>query len=307
MPSAPESHDIIALALAEDLGVPPSLFAPGAGSSPDLLERDATSAAVIPLSAGFGGRIVAREEAVVCGLPLAESVWMTLARATGLAEQMMPEVFPLVAEGARVKAGTPVAEVSGPARVILAGERTALDFVMVLSGIASEASRWQEAAGPGLDVCDTRKTWPGMRALSKYAVRVGGATNHRAGLWDMVLVKDNHLRAAGGVGQAIAAARAARPGLLVEAEADSVEAAIAAAEAGADIVLLDNMDDAALAECVRAVGQVRSRTGRRCLTEASGGITYTRLASLRAAGVDRVSSSAITLAPPVDFGLDELT
>lgn len=308
MPSAPDAHDIIALALAEDLGVSADVFAwGGAGpAKPDLLDRDATSGTIIPPSAHFEGRIVARADAVVCGLPVADAVWVLLARACGADEEEAVDVFPLVAEGAHVVAGMAVAEVSGPARLVLAGERTALDFVMVLSGIATEAARWQAAAGPALAVCDTRKTWPGLRALSKYAVRVGGATNHRAGLWDMVLVKDNHLRAAGSIEAAVAAARAAHPELAVEVEADSPQIAVTAAEAGADIVLLDNMDDAALADAVAAIEAVCSQTDRECLTEASGGITYERLALVRLTGVDRVSSSAITLAPPIDFGLDEV-
>ena len=122
----------------------------------------------------------------------------------------------------------------------------------------------------------------------------------------MVLVKDNHLRAAGGVAEAILAARTARPGLLVEVEADTVESAVAAAQAGADMVLLDNMDDDTLLVAVESVRAVCAAAGHPCLTEASGGINYERLEALRATGVDRVSSSAITLAPPVDFGLDEL-
>jgi nicotinate-nucleotide pyrophosphorylase (carboxylating) len=225
-----------------------------------------------------------------------------LARAAGLADHI--EIFPLRAEGSVVAPGTPVAELAGSARAVLSGERTALNLLMTLSGIATEARRWSEAAGPNLAVLDTRKTLPGLRALSKYAARVGGATNHRAGLYDMVLVKDNHIRFAGGVGPAVSAARANAPGLLVEVEADTLEQALEAVAAGADLVLLDNMDDEALAAVVgvRAAAQA---AGRAVLTEASGSIRFERLAALRATGVDRVSASAITLAPPLDFGLDE--
>ena len=200
-------------------------------------------------------------------------------------------------------AGTPVIEVEGSARVVLAGERTALDFLMMLSGIATEARRWQAAAGERSRVLDTRKTLPGLRALSKYAVAVGGAHNHRAGLWDMVLVKDNHLAHAGSVTAAVEAARASAPGLRVEIEADTLEQALEAARAGADIVLLDNMDDAALTAAVRAL----RAAGATCEIEASGGIHFERLGALAATGVDSVSSSAIALAPPADFGLDERT
>jgi nicotinate-nucleotide pyrophosphorylase (carboxylating) len=176
---------------------------------------------------------------------------------------------------------------------------------MALSGIATEARRWQEEAGDGLAVCDTRKTMPGLRALSKYAVRVGGAHNHRAGLYDMVLVKDNHIRFAGGVGAAVRAARRHAPELAIEVEADSIEQAEEAAAAGADIVLLDNMDDAVLTDVAVLVKTVAHEAGHPILTEASGGITFERLAALRETGVDRVSTSAITFAPPLDFGLDE--
>lgn len=298
----PECDAAIAAALAEDLGVPiDRLFQPGDAG---LLARDVTSASVVSAETRFSGRIVAREACVVCGLPVIEKVLAMLAAAAGRAGEV--EVFPLVAEGSSVTAGTPVAEVSGPVRVVLAGERTALDFMMVLSGIATVAARWQAEAGDHLAVTDTRKTLPGLRALSKYAVSVGGAHNHRSGLWDMVLIKDNHIAYAGSITAAVAAARAAHPGLDVEVEADTVSQATEAAAAGADIVLLDNMDDVTTAEAVLAV-RAASPAQRRCLTEASGGITFARLAALRAAGVDRVSSSALTLAPVVDFGLDELT
>jgi nicotinate-nucleotide pyrophosphorylase (carboxylating) len=236
----------------------------------------------------------------VCGLAVAARVFEMLAEAAGVEP---PECFPLVPEGAHVRAGDRVLEVTGDARVVLAGERTALDFLMVLSGIATRARAWQQAAGPGLRVLDTRKTVPGLRALSKYAVRVGGASNHRAGLYDMVLVKDNHIRAAGGIARAVSETRRSHPSLAVEVEADDAAQAAEAAAAGADVVLLDNMDDARLAEAVAAV---RSATpaGGRCEVEASGGVTLERLPRLAGIGVDRVSASALTLAPPLDFGLD---
>lgn len=295
----PDARSLIAAALAEDLGVGVEALAPGAGTAA-LLARDVTGS-LLPADAVFSGVITAREAGVVCGLPIAQHVFTLLASAAGTAPA---ELFPLVAEGARVPAGTGVLEIDGPARVVAAAERTALDFMMVLSGIATAAAEWQTAAGPELAVCDTRKTVPGWRVLSKYAVRVGGATNHRLGLYDMVLVKDNHRAALGGVAAAIARAREDAPDLPVEVEADTVEQAAEAAAAGADMVLLDNMDDETLA---RAVDRVRAATpaGRTCLTEASGGMTIDRLPGLRAAGVDRVSTSAITMAPPLDFGLDE--
>lgn len=297
----PDFDDVIAASLGEDLGVPPETFRGGVHPEIPLLERDATSISVIPADASFAGRIVAREDAVVCGLPAVERTFALLSRAAEIAVPV--EVFPLVAEGTRVAAGTPVAEVTGSARAVLAAERTALNLLMTLSGIASEARRWQDEAGRTLTVVDTRKTLPGLRAASKYAVRIGGAQNHRIGLWDMVLVKDNHLRAAGGVAAAVKAARTVRPGLGVQVEADTVEVAEQVARSDADMVLLDNMDDATLAEAVRRVRAAPG--GRGVVIEASGGIRFERLQALARAGVDRVSTSAITLARPRDFALDE--
>ena len=293
----PPCDDLLATALAEDLGVTAGAILEPRPGTVTLLDADVTSSATVPDEV-FAGAIVAREAGVVCGLPVVARVFELL----GMAAGVEVECFPVVAEGADVEPGTAVLEIDGPARVVLAGERTALNLLMTLSGIATEARRWQRAAGSALAVCDTRKTLPGLRALSKYAVRVGGAHNHRAGLYDMVLIKDNHIAHAGGVGSAVQAAKRAYPDLLVECEADTVAQAVEAAAAGADYVLLDNMDDAMLARAVRAV---RDAAGDRpCLTEASGGITFERLAGLATTGVDRVSTSALTLARPLDFGLD---
>ena len=299
----PDVAEIVALALAEDLGVDAARFLPGASGSPQLLARDVTSASAVGLDARFAGRIVSRGNAVVAGLPVVAAVYEALSRAAGLFDAV--EVFPLVAEGAHVRPGTPVAELEGVAAAVLAGERTALDFLMLLSGIATETSHWVEAAGSDLAVCDTRKTIPGMRALSKYAVAVGGGTNHRMGLFDMVLVKDNHIRHAGGITAAVAAAKQAHPELLVEIEADTLDQALEAARAGADLVLLDNMSDAELSEATGAVHEIARRAERLVQVEASGSIARDRLPALKRAGVDRVSTSALTLARPVDFGLDE--
>jgi len=176
----------------------------------------------------------------------------------------------------------------------------------MLSGIATETARWVAAAGSNIDVCDTRKTPPGLRALAKHAVRVGGGANHRMGLHDMVLVKDNHIAAAGGISAAVVAVRASHPDLLVEVEADTIEQAVQAVEAGADLVLLDNMPDDVLAAAVLAVRGTAESLGRTVITEASGGIRFERLSALAETGVDRVSTSAITMGVPViDFGLDE--
>ncbi len=294
----PASDTLVAMALAEDLGMEPERFL-GRRGARSPLDADVTTASTVPADAVFTGRVVAREEGVVCGLPLIERVFALLAQA---ADVEPAECFPLVAEGADVAPGEAVLEIEGSARLVLAGERTALDILMILSGIATEARRWQREAGPSLVVTDTRKTVPGLRMLSKYAVSVGGAANHRSGLYDMVLIKDNHIAHAGSVAAAVEAARRMHPELLVECEADSIEQAVEAARSGAHYVLLDNMDDETL---TRAVTAVREAAGdRHCLTEASGRITFERLATLAATGVDRVSASALTMARPLDFGLD---
>lgn len=303
MYTTPDLESIVAAALAEDFGVEPTAFLRGAKPDLSLLERDVTSHAVIGVDAAFSGRIVARQDCVIAGLPVADAVFERLSAAAGLFEPI--DFFPLVAEGSHVAAGTPVAEVDGLAVAVLAGERTALDFLMVLSGIATRVAQWVAAAGPGLEVLDTRKTVPGLRALSKYAVVVGGGVNHRAGLYDMVLVKDNHIARAGGITAAIGRARLRHPGLEVEVEADTIEQAVEAVGAGADIVLLDNMGDAELAQAVAACRAAADERGRPVITEASGSIGVARLPGLAATGVDRVSASALTMAPPVDFGLDE--
>ena len=299
----PDITDIVALALAEDLGVSPDAFAPGVVSA-DLLARDVTSFSAIGLDRRYSGRVVAREGAVVAGLPVAAAVFDTLSNAAGLVDPV--EAFPLVAEGARVKAGTPVLEIEGIAVAVLAAERTALDFLMLLSGIATETARWVKAAGPDLAVCDTRKTAPGLRMLSKYAVAVGGGANHRAGLFDMALMKDNHIRSAGGIRAAVESVQLAHPDILVEVEADTLAQAKEAVEAGADLVLLDNMSDELVEEAVLAVRELAEQLGRTVLTEASGNISRDRLPALRTIGVDRVSTSALTMGVRVvDFGLDE--
>ena len=301
----PDVRDIVSLALAEDLGVPATRFARGAAPSSDLLAQDVTSFSAIGPDARFEGRIVAHQRCVVAGLPVVQAVFEVLSTAAGLFEPI--DVFPLVAEGARIQAGTPVLEIEGVAAAVLGGERTALDFLMMLSGIATETAAWVKEAGPRLSVCDTRKTVPGLRGISKYAVAVGGGINHRAGLFDMALLKDNHIARGDGITAAVESIRLAHPHLLIEVEAETLAQAIEAVEAGADLVLLDNMSDTLLAEAVLEISQRAEELGRSVLTEASGGIRRDRLPALRAAGVDRVSSSALTMGvSAVDFGLDAI-
>lgn len=299
----PDIARTVAVALAEDLGVDPRSLEQGQVLGPELLARDVTTASTADSESLFAGVVRARQECVVAGLPVAAEAFESLSRCSGLFEPV--EFYPLVAEGAHVPAGTAIAEVEGLATVVLAAERTALDFLMVLSGIATRTAQWVEEAQGQFDVCDTRKTIPGLRELSKYAVRVGGGTNHRAGLFDMVLIKDNHLRQAGGITAAVGRARLRHPSLTLEVEADSVEQAVEAVRAAADIVLLDNMDADTLARAVSACREAAADAGRDVLLELSGNVSLARVTELRESGIDRVSSSALTLAPPIDFGLDE--
>jgi len=301
---SPDSSSIIKLALAEDFGVSSDLFGSAAFGDPSLLERDVTSFSAIGPDARFSGTIVARQRCTVAGLAVVAEVYDMLSAAAGIIDPI--EVFPLVAEGTRVDVGTPVAQVEGVAVAVLAGERTALDFLMQLSGIATQTAAWVKAARGRFAVCDTRKTPPGLRALAKYAVSVGGGVNHRFGLHDMVLIKDNHILRAGGITAAVGKARAAHADLPIEVEADSLPQAIEAVAAGADMVLLDNFSDVELAAAVLEVRSAAEKTGRTVLIEASGGITLARVPALRASGVDRVSTSALTFgAAVIDFGLDE--
>ena len=218
---------------------------------------------------------------VVAGLDVARAVFAEVA---GVA----PLVFtPKVADGDRVVPGDVLASLEGPAAVLLTAERTALNLLQRLSGIATATRAYVDAAGGRITVLDTRKTTPTLRALEKYAVRVGGGTNHRFGLFDLILIKDNHVRLAGGIGPAIAKARAASPGLRVEVEAQSVEEAAEAATSGADIILLDNLSTP---EIRRAVTLIAGRAK----TEVSGGVTLARIPELATTGADFVSVGALT-------------
>ncbi len=242
---------------------------------------------------------MARDAGVVCGLPMVARVYELLAAAAS----SHVECYPAVAEGADVTPGMPVMEIEGSVRAVLAGERTALNLLMVLSGIATEARRWQRAAGPDLAVTDTRKTLPGLRALSKYAVRVGGAHNHRAGLYDMVLIKDNHIAYAGSIAEAMAARQAFEPESARRVRSGDGAAGCRGGLGGRRLraARQHGRRDARRSRWRRCA---RPRARRVCLTEASGRITFERLPALAAAGVDRVSTSALTFARPLDFGLD---
>lgn len=258
---------------------------------------DVTSAWTVPAGAQARARVVAREEAVVSGLPLAAVVF---------AEVDPAVVFtPLVAEGSVAPPGTWLAEVTGPVRSVLAAERVVLNFLTHLCGVATQSDRFARAvAGTGATVVDTRKTTAGLRYWEKRAVRHGGCGNHRFGLFDMVMIKDNHLVAAGGVAAAVAAARAAAPfGMRIEVEVEDEAGLREALAAGADIVMLDNMTPAELRHCVVLARELRPDV----VLEASGGVTLATVHAIAQTGVDIVSSGALTSgAPPVDLGLDFL-
>ena len=245
----------------------------------DVGEGDVTTDATVAEDAVGTAEIVLREPGVVCGLGAAEAVFRALD----------PELRfeRLVDEGATVTGSTPVARVSGPERAILTGERTALNFLGRLSGIATLTRRYVDAvSGTGAAILDTRKTTPGLRALEKHAVAAGGGRNHRFGLDDGVLVKDNHLRAAGSVAAAVERVRAATL-LPVEVECDTLEQVSEALDARVDAILLDNMS---LAELRAAVARARGRAR----LEASGGVTLDNVLAIAETGVDEISVGALT-------------
>ncbi|WP_024508230.1 carboxylating nicotinate-nucleotide diphosphorylase [Bradyrhizobium sp. ARR65] len=254
---------------------------------------DVTSIATIPEATKAQAIMVARQPGVIAGLPLAVAVFQKLSSEV--------RVQAHVRDGASVAAGTHVLTISGPARAVLTSERTALNFVGRLSGIATLTADYvRRTAGTKLRICCTRKTTPGLRALEKYAVRCGGGFNHRFGLDDAILIKDNHIAVAGGIRPVLERARAHAGHLVkIEIEVDTLKQLREVLETGlADAVLLDNMDIATLTEAVRmAEGRV--------VLEASGGVTLDSIAQIAATGVDYVSSGALThSATNFDIALD---
>ena len=252
---------------------------------------DVTSAATIPSDATLTADMNCRQAIVVAGLELAAAFFKSLD--TNVAVEL------LVKDGDRIQHGTTLMRLAGNARAMLAAERAALNTLQHLSGIATLTRQYVDAiAGTGAVLIDTRKTIPGLRVLEKYAVRMGGAENHRMRLDDGVLIKDNHVAVCGGVAEAVRRAKAANTGLQVQVEVDRLEQIEPALSAGADRLLLDNMDPARLREAVRLVG------GRAPL-EASGGVTLETIRFLAETGVDFISAGRITQsAPAVDIGLD---
>jgi len=255
----------ISAALAEDLG---------AGD---------VTAALVPASQQVRAQIVAREPAILCGTDWADATFQQLDPGIRLEWQ--------VRDGDRLSADLPVLRLSGPARPILTGERTALNFLQTLSGTATAAARYVEAvAGTGCRILDTRKTLPGLRLAQKYAARCGGAQNHRMGLHDMVLIKENHIIAAGSIGGAIVTARRTSPGIPVEVEVETLAEFDQACDAGADIIMLDELS---LDDMREAVKRNRSRAVRARL-EASGGVSLATVREIALTGVDYISIGSIT-------------
>lgn len=259
---AADIHDQVRLALAEDVG-------PG-----DV------SAALIPADRQARARLWCREAAVICGIDWAAEAFYQCAAEVTLDWQ--------VADGDPVGPDTLLCTLHGPARALLTAERTALNFLQTLSATATVTRRYVEAvAGTGCRILDTRKTLPGLRRAQKYAVTCGGGHNHRFGLFDMVLIKENHIAAAGGIRQAVAAARRQSPDIPVEVEVEDLDQLREAIDAGVDRILLDNMDCAHLREAV-------ALTAGRVPLEASGGITLDNVRAVAETGVDFISIGSLT-------------
>ena len=265
---------LIDLAFEEDIGI-----------------GDITTEATVPSTQKGVGTLLAKSGGIVAGLPVAERVFEKLDTALSFRA--------LVNDGDAVKAGTPIAEVQGSAKTILTGERTALNFLQRLSGIATLTAQFVAAAADyDTKIVDTRKTAAGWRAVQKYAVRVGGGYNHRFGLYDGVLIKDNHIVAAGGIENAVQRAREVVPHTAkIEIEIETLDQVDEALEAGADILLLDNMPPATMKGIVQEVGDL-------AVTEASGGITLDKVKTVAATGVNLISVGALThSAMPMDISL----
>ncbi|MDS4030658.1 MAG: carboxylating nicotinate-nucleotide diphosphorylase [Candidatus Contendobacter sp.] len=258
----PDPNPTVALALAEDVG------------GGDL------TAALIPEDAQAEATVVSRERAVLCGAAWFDAVF----------QQLDPRIHIewRAADGDRVEPDQLLCTLHGPARALLTGERTALNFLQALSGTATLARRYADlVAGTGATILDTRKTLPGLRLAQKYAVRCGGCQNHRIGLFDAVLIKENHIMAAGSIANAIATARRLHPGVTVEVEVENRAELEEALAARPDIVMLDNFDLAALAEAVRI-------TAKRVKLEASGNVTTTTVRAIAETGVDYISIGGLT-------------
>ncbi len=259
----------------------------------DIGPGDVTTMLCVPAGIRATATVLAKEAGTIAGLAVGEVAFKLL--------DPNAHWEALVEDGAKVGAGrTPIARVSGDARALLTAERVALNFMQRLSGIATVTARYAAlTAGTHARIADTRKTTPGLRALEKYAVRTGGGFNHRLGLYDAVLIKDNHIKAAGGIANAVAAAKAHIPHTMkIEVEAATLDMVEEALAVGADIILLDNMDTETMRRAVALIGG-------RAISEASGNLTEARIAEVAATGVDILSIGALThSAPSLDISLD---
>jgi len=271
-------RDIVARALAEDVG-----------------GGDITTDATVAPALMARGAFLAKADCVVAGLEVAFEAF----RQVAASEKEAPPLFLIAKQDGDVcRSGDEIAEVTAGARTLLIGERTALNFLQRLSGIATRARRFVDAAGGRITILDTRKTTPTLRVLEKYAVRAGGASNHRVGLFDAILIKDNHIRLAGGVANAMTRVRAHRPGLPVEIEAETLAQVDEALAAGADRMLVDNMTIDGIRDAV-------ARSRGRATIEISGGVTLERISELAATGADFVSVGALThSAPAIDISFE---
>ena len=266
-------RDLVRRALEEDVG-----------------SGDVTTLATVEPTERARGVFVVKAPCVLAGLDVAAETFRQVDAAVAIARRRL--------DGERCAPGDEIAIVTGPARALLIAERTALNFLQRLSGIATRTRQFVDAAGGRITVLDTRKTTPTFRVLEKYAVAAGGGTNHRAGLYDAILIKDNHVRLAGGVEAAVARARNGSPNLRVEVEAQSLAEVDQALAAGAEIILADNMSVAEVRETVR-------RAKGRAKVEISGGVTLDRLPELADTGADYVSVGALThSAPAVDISFE---
>jgi nicotinate-nucleotide pyrophosphorylase (carboxylating) len=275
--------EAVRVALAEDLRYGP----------------DATTEATVGADIRAHAAITPREPGVLAGGLVALAAFRAV-----LGDDV--EIRQVVPDGSVMVPGEPVLQLTGPVRGLLTAERTALNLVSQLSGVATLTRRWVDAvAGTGARIRDTRKTVPGLRSLQKYAVRCGGGVNHRLGLGDACLIKDNHVVAAGSVTAAVRAVRAFAGALPLEVEVDTLEQLDEALACGAGLILLDNFDLAATAEAVDRARAYGGRAGRHVALEASGGLTLDRAAAVAAAGVDYLAVGALThSAPIVDIGMD---
>ncbi|MDO6444661.1 carboxylating nicotinate-nucleotide diphosphorylase [Colwellia sp. 1_MG-2023] len=279
-------HDIeqtVAWALCEDLGVrKPTEITNSLDITAELIPADNLAVA----------NIISRDECVICGVEWVNQVFLQLDKALGFTGQQATKITWFVNDGQVVKANTTLFELSGNARILLTGERSALNFLQTLSGTATTTRKYVEClAGTTTKLLDTRKTVPGLRSAQKYAVKCGGGVNHRIGLFDAFLIKENHIAACGGIGKAISAAKTNHPSITVEVEVESIDELTQALNAQADIIMLDNFTPAMIEQAVALTAEISQGNTK---LEVSGNMTIETLTTYAKAGVDFISSGALT-------------